>query len=153
MNKEEIIVLNTASCPSLSGRSVLTYEIGCNGNKEIFIRITENSGAGMFSKAQISMIQIDALLSADDKPITAKTIRALYSGSVNSVGFLQAVLKDIGLIKNVEENSRNYTRADPKKFTAEIHAEIHALMDTESTPQKKPAKENKSKKLVEQETE
>lgn len=134
--EEEIRVVKTASCPSLSERSTLTYEIGVKGDKSIYIRLTENTGSGMFSKEWVPLAQIALQLSADDKPITSRTIQPLYSGSVNSAGFLQAVLKDVGLIKNIEENSRSYIRTDPKKFTLEIHALL------ENPPEKKPAKKN-----------
>ena len=133
----EIRIIKTASCPSLSERSTLTYEIGVKGDKAIHLRLTENTGSGMFSKAWVPLAQIGVLLSADDKPITSRTIQPLYSGSVNSAGFLQAVLKDVGLIRNIDENSRGYVRTDPKKFTAEMNA----LMETEPPPQKKSRKE------------
>ena len=138
LNEEEIRVLKTASCPSLSGRSDLTYEIGCDGGKAIYIRLTANTGAGMFSKAWIPLAQIAKLLSADDKPITSKTLRSLYTGSSNSCGFFLALMKNEGLIKNIEPDSRGYVRIDPKKFTAEIHALI------ESPPKKETAKEKKA---------
>ncbi len=133
---EEIRVLKTGSCSSLTGRSELTYEIGCNTGKDIFIRITDNTGSGMFSKAWVPLTKIDLLLSADDKSVSSRTIRSLYTGSANSVGFLWAVLKDVGLIKNMEENSRTYVRTDPKKFTSEMNA----LIESEPLPQKKPRK-------------
>lgn len=133
---EGIRIIKTASCPSLSERSTLTYEIGGKSDKSIYIRLTENTGSGMFSKAWVPLTQIGLQLAADDKPITSRTIQPLYSGSVNSAGFLQAVLKDVGLIKNVEENSRSYIRTDPKKFTDEIQV----LLVKEPSPQKKSRK-------------
>lgn len=141
MNEEEIRVVKTASCPSLSERSTLDYAIGCKDDKSIYVRLTENTGSGMFSKEWVPLAQIDLLLSADDKPITSRTIRSLYSGSVNSAGFLLAVLKDVGLIKNIEENSRGYIRTDPQKFTSEIHA----LLENAVPPEGKPAKVKKIK--------
>lgn len=137
MNGEEIRVVKTASCPSLSGQSNLGYEVGCRGDKTIYIRLTANSSSGMFSKEWVPLAQIALLLSADDKPITSSTIRSLYSGSVNSTGFLQAVLKDVGLIKNIEENSRSYTRTDPQKFTSEIYTLL------ENISEERPAKTKK----------
>jgi hypothetical protein len=139
---EEIRVLKMGVCPSLSGRSDLTYEIGCNSDKAIFIRLKGNTGSGMFSKAWVPLTQIALSLSADDKPITSSTIRSLYTGSANSVGFLLAVLKDLGLIKNIDENSRGYTRTDPKKFTAEMHA----LIEKEAKPQVGKSKNTAAKK-------
>lgn len=132
---EEIRTIKTTSCPSLSERSTLTYEIGVKGDKDIQIRLTGNTSSGMYSSSWQSMAQIAVLLSADGKPISSRTIRPIYEGSVNSAGFLLAVLKNEGLIKNIEENSRGYIRCDSKKFTTEIHA----LMDSVSS-QKKPRK-------------
>jgi hypothetical protein len=132
MSEEEIRTIKTATCSSLSGRSSITYEIGVKADNSIFIRLTENTGSGMFSKQWVPLTQIIQLLSVDDKPITSRTIRSLYSGSVNSVGFLQAVLTDVGLIKNMDENSRSYVRCDPKKFTAEINSLIDTPLQKKS---------------------
>lgn len=35
MNNEEIKVIKTASCPSLSGSSTITYEIGAKGDRKL----------------------------------------------------------------------------------------------------------------------
>jgi hypothetical protein len=42
-------VLKTATCKTLSGKSTLTYQIGCNSEEEIHLRITKNSGGGFFT--------------------------------------------------------------------------------------------------------
>lgn len=136
MIEEETRVVKTGSCPSLSERSTLIYEIGVKVDKSIHIRLTENTGSGMFSKEWVPLAKIFSQLTADDNPITSRTIQPLYSGSVNSAGFLQAALKDLGLIKNVEENSRSYIRTDPKKFTSEIHT----LLENDTPPLKKSRK-------------
>ena len=75
---EEIRVLKTGACSSLSERSILTYEIGGKEDMSIYIRLTENTGSGMFSKAWVPLAEIVMLLSADEKPITSRTIRPLY---------------------------------------------------------------------------
>ena len=62
MSEEEIRTIKTASCPSLSGKSELTYEIGVKVDKSIHIRLTENSGAGMYSKAWISLAECQSAL-------------------------------------------------------------------------------------------
>lgn len=130
---EDICIIKTASCLSLSGRSTISYVIGSKGDNQ-FISLSGNTGAGMYSKAWVSLAQIEQLLSAEQ--ITSRTIQPLYTGSVNSAGFLLAVLKDVGLIQNVEENSRAYVRADPAKFKAAIQS----LIVSDTQPQKKKAK-------------
>ena len=41
-------ILKTATCPTVSDASNLTYEIGCNDKSEIHFRISGNTGGGMF---------------------------------------------------------------------------------------------------------
>lgn len=43
----EVRLLKIATCPSLSGRSTLTYQVFCSrAESEVFIRVTQNSGNG-----------------------------------------------------------------------------------------------------------
>jgi hypothetical protein len=42
-------VLKTATCKTLSGKSTLTYQIGCTPESIIHLRISKNSGGGFFS--------------------------------------------------------------------------------------------------------
>ena len=41
----EVRVLTMATCSSTSGKSKLTYEIGCTPDNEVHIRIASNTGA------------------------------------------------------------------------------------------------------------
>ena len=40
----DIKVLKTATCPTLSGKSTLTYQIGLTPESVVHLRITKNSG-------------------------------------------------------------------------------------------------------------
>jgi hypothetical protein len=42
-------VLKTATCKTLSGKSTLTYQIGCSPESIIHLHIAKNTGAGFFS--------------------------------------------------------------------------------------------------------
>ncbi len=87
MSEEEIKVIKTASCPSLSGSSTITYEIGSRGDSQ-YIRLSGNSGGGLFCRDWISIADIQQLLSGSAK-ITSKTLHPVYAGkSANSPGFL-----------------------------------------------------------------
>jgi hypothetical protein len=44
-----IQVVRDGSCPSLSGKSTLTYEVGAGPAADVYLRIRKNSGAGYFS--------------------------------------------------------------------------------------------------------
>ena len=118
MTTDNVRVLKTGTCPSLSGKSKLTYEIGSGSASEIAVRITNNTGGGMFGKAWVALNQVHRLV--NDKPITSTTLAPLFKGgSANSAGFLLAVMKHEGL---VQPSGRAYERLDGKTFFAEIKA-------------------------------
>jgi len=90
-------ILKVSTCPSLSGRSELTYHMGCIG-EAIQLRVYQNSGKGYFNQEWISFINIMEVLDSQDQ-ITAASLRSVFVGkSVNTAGFFLAVLKDLGLI-------------------------------------------------------
>jgi hypothetical protein len=118
MTTDNVRVLKTGTCPSLSGKSKLTYEIGAAADSSICMRITKNSGAGMFGKGWVELERVHKLV--NDKPITSTTLAPLFKGgSANSAGFLLAVMKQEGL---VQPSDRAYERLDGKSFFAEIKA-------------------------------
>ena len=57
-------ILRVGTCPSLSGRSELTYHVGCNDRNAIHFRLWGNTAAGMFSNTWFSMVEVSKLLSA-----------------------------------------------------------------------------------------
>lgn len=120
-----IRVLKTGTCPSLSGKSKLTYQIGCEGKSDIQFRISANSAAGYFNDDWLSLSDIREVLDKvpSDKPITSFHLLPLFRGkSMNSPGFLFAVLKQEGLVERSKENQRCYERLDPKGFMASVKA-------------------------------
>lgn len=112
-------VLKVGSCPSLSGRSTLGYQIGVFGG-ELQLRLISTTGAGFYSKEWVPFASIDALLVAD-KALTFSSLQPLFPGrSVNTGGFLLAVLKGLGLVKPMEDNPRCHERGDIDGFLAEL---------------------------------
>jgi len=103
-------VLREGQCPSVSGRSTLTYHLGHIGEREFFIRIYENSGRGMFARDWIFAKEIEGVV-AGEGPITSSSFRELYAGrSVNTCGFLMAVLLGLGALIPMPEGARGYAR-------------------------------------------
>lgn len=149
-----IRILKIENCPSLSGKSTLTYHIGCNAKSEIQFRVFGNTGSGFFSNEWISLGAIQKVSNTIplDKPITSfLLLNPIYVGrSQNSPGFLLAVLKNEGLVVPVEGNVRCYRRIAPEKFMAEVNALIESgvdlKVDDKSTPSKstKPAAQVKN---------
>ena len=103
----EIDELYTGDCPSISGRSTLTYAIGRHKDTGgLHLRIVDNSGKGMWFAGWASANAIDAIVKGQDE-LTAKSFHSLHPGkSINTGGFVLAVLRDLGLIRANEENTR-----------------------------------------------
>jgi hypothetical protein len=128
----EIRVLKIASCPSLSGKSKLTYQIGCTPKSEVQIRISANSSTGYFNDdwfAFNEILQAIAKVPAG-KPVTSFVLHSLFRGrSVNTPSFIFAALKNEGLVRPLQDNTRSYERADPKPFLATVKALVASSVD------------------------
>ena len=133
-----IRILKIASCPSLSGRSTLTYHIGCSANTEkpavpdLYFRVFDNSGGGFFSNKWVSLEVIQQVFAKvpTSIAITAHLLGSLFVGkSVNTPSFLFAVLKSEGLVSTVKEKKGCYERTDPSEFMAEVTALIASGVD------------------------
>ena len=97
----EVRVLKTTTCASTSGRSKLTYEVGCTADSELHMRITANTGSGAISKNWVAFRAIrEVLKGAPPGELTSGHMQQLCAGqSVNNAGFLLAVLMSEGLVR------------------------------------------------------
>ena len=48
-DQSDVRVLKKATCKSITGKSTLGYEIACTPDNFIYIRISNNTGAGFFN--------------------------------------------------------------------------------------------------------
>lgn len=129
----ELRILKISNCASLSGRSTLTYHIGCDEKETdpsgIYFRIYENSGKGLFSNDWVSMRQIRETfgMGSSEAIITSTLMNSIFGGkSVNTAGFLIAVLKEEGVISVAEDKRRRYGECDPAKFNEGMAALIQS---------------------------
>ena len=152
-NETPARILKIATCSTLSGRSELTYHLGCTADGEIQFRIVSNSGNGQFNSDWVSMATIEKLLTQHpvDKPMTSRTMQPLFRGkSSNSPAFLFAVLKAEGLVTASKKKDGGYLLGDIDAFKKEASDLIAADTDlgaaTETPPEpvkkKRPAKES-----------
>ena len=124
-NPDNTRVLKTATCPSLSGKSKLTYQLGSKADGQIQLQVQSNTGKGYFSKEWVALNSISMLLSKVPvgKAITSASFKPLFKGkSVNTAGFLAAVLKHEGLIRPMKTNQRCYELLDAADFISEANA-------------------------------
>ena len=126
---EPMHILRIATCPSLSGRSELTYHVGCNESGAIHFRLWANTGAGMFNNIWFSMVEVSELLSVIDG-ITSTTLQPLWEfTSRNNAGFTLAILKGEGLIVKSLATPRTYCTVNPAPFLEHINTLIASGVD------------------------
>lgn len=122
--------LKIASCPTSSGRATLTYHIGCSTDKDINFRVVANTGGGLFSPEWISLSAIQSAFGQAPFPLTSFPLIGLYLGkSTNTPAFLMAVLKNEGLVRNLEGKIRGYEILDAKPFLDEMNALMASDID------------------------
>jgi hypothetical protein len=141
-------ILKTSTCPSLSGKSKLTYQIGYDEKAGIQFKITENSASGAFNPHWFSLKAIEVSLDKAPKgePVTASNFMSLFRHmSANTPFFVFAAMLHEGLFKPSKEHKRCYDRVD----TADFLAEMQPLIEGKVLPQgMKKAKRNADTKVV-----
>ncbi len=121
---EPIQVIHQGECPSLSGRSGLTYAIGRHPDGTLHLRLVANSGGGMFCDEWIPGSEIDALVIGATE-LTSAAFQVLKPGrSTNTAGFAMAALKHLSLIRTNEENTRLHEHVPTESFEKVATARI-----------------------------
>ncbi|MQM29885.1 MAG: hypothetical protein CRU78_04760 [Candidatus Accumulibacter phosphatis] len=143
-------ILKIARCSTVSGKSTLTYHVGCTPESVIKIRLYGNTGNGFLNQDWISWTAIQGKLELHS-PFTSQVLHALFSGkSLNSPGFLMAVLKAEGVVKASTVKGRCYELTKDAGFLAEIErltaSSIELDADTEGREEAKTAAKAKPKK-------
>ena len=125
-------VLKIAPCSSLSGRSVLTYHVGCTAEGDIHLRVTQNSSSGVFDANWVPLAVIKRLIldHPAEKPMSARVLSTVYAGrSSNSCGFLFGCCLAEGLVKPGAEKDSGYVIGDIDAFKQAITALITSDID------------------------
>lgn len=113
-------VLKEAKCPSLSGNATLIYQIGCDNEKSLHIRIKGNSGGGLFNREYVPFKDLLDVISDQEAPFKSSVLKQLFVGKSNNTQFfILAALLAEGLITQVENK---YVAADPKGFQTQMKA-------------------------------
>jgi hypothetical protein len=133
-------VLKRDTCPSSSGRSELSYQIGCNEEEELYFMVYKNSGNGFHSSDWKSLKAIMSLLEETPHPITGATLLPLYNRlSINTSYFLIVCLMNEEIL---ERQKRIYVCKDTKPFMAKMK-ELMAAKTAEKAPKKAAKKTTK----------
>ena len=154
--ESDIRILKAGSCLSVSGKSTLTYHIGCTSESDIQFRIYANTAAGFFSQEWLPLKAIDDVLTKAGGNFTSFALQPLFRGkSQNNPAFLLAVLQREGLVARATDKKRCYGKLDAGGFIAEIKALIDSntslnadgkLPKPAKTSDDKPAKKETANK-------
>ena len=142
-------VIKTSKCRSLSGGSTLTHQFGHNKAEELFIRITANSGGGLFNKDWVAFEDIRNQFEACPEQITSHALAPLLrTKSANNAAFLMAVLLSENVIQPSKEKPRHFVLQKLEPFLGAVAAlcKEKASTNSKSTPRRKqqPPKEKAS---------
>lgn len=122
--------LKSSTCPTLSRKSNLSYELGQDAIKALHYRIVSCDGGGFFSPEWIAWTDIQAAIKKSVGPLTSLCLRPLFKGkSVNTSGYLLAALVAEGLLEPLPKKIRHF------RLTGDIPSA--AEVKPRSTPAKK----------------
>ena len=135
-NELSLRILKRSTCPTLSGKSKLTYQISCNPEGEIFFRISANSGGGFFSDEWVAWKDIRKALEKATDPLTSLVLYPLFKGkSVNTPSFLLAALVNEKVLQTARGKKRHHTCLDLDAYEAKLE-KLAAAKAKKRTPRK-----------------
>lgn len=137
--------LKTATCNTLTDTASLTYQIGCQPDNSIHLRITGNTGGGFYSNEWVSLDHaLQALTEGPEKELTAISLYPLFRGkSVNTPSFLMAVLKHLKLVQTIKGKKRHHDLLDPKPFLEQTKKLISTSTRKKTTKKKTAVNQQK----------
>jgi hypothetical protein len=133
---ESMTVVRTATTDTLTRKSKLTYQIGTLPDGEVYLRIHKNSGNGFFSREWIALSDIQKAIGEipAGEPVTAIVLGDLFEGrSVNTPGFLLAVLVQEKLLIPMQGKKRSHEPVSPEEF----RERVRQLVSAGTKPRKK----------------
>lgn len=141
-----IRVLRRNSCPSLTGRSTLGYELGLKDESELYLRLVSNTGSGFYSKHWVACSMLEPVINGASQ-LTSTAFKSLFPNqSVNTGGFVMAVVKALGLIQTNVTNTRWHEQVPETSFEQiVIEAMVQQDQDVETVSPTKASGKRKGK--------
>ena len=116
-------VVHSSTCPSLSGKSQITYQIGRHPEGAVYLRVVNNSGGGFFSPEWVALDDIRKCIdeAPKDRPLSSWTLHPIFRGkSVNTPAFLSAGLVHEKWLRILRGKKRGLEVYEPKTFFAKV---------------------------------
>jgi hypothetical protein len=141
--EDSIRVIREATCPTSSGKSTLTYQVGKDDSGAIFVKVSGNDGGGFWSPEWVPYKSIEQAITEwpVDQGITSMAFRKIFRGkSANTPGFLVAILCAERLLEPMGDKKRVHQACDPATFLASLEELQQATGKKPATKAKTPAK-------------
>jgi hypothetical protein len=138
--EDSVRVIREATCPTSSGKSTLTYQVGKDESGAIYLKVSGNDGGGFWSPEWVAYKSIEQAIAEwpADQGITSMTFRKIFRGkSANTPGFLVAALCAEGLLEPMGDKKRVHQACDPAAF-------LNSLEELQQSTGKKPATKAKT---------
>lgn len=122
---DQVRVLKSATCKSLSGTATLSYQFGLQGEADLAMRLAQSTGGGFFNQDWVPLVRVQKVLQrkTGDNRVTSLSLRPIFEGkSVNSAGFLLAALLNEGAVRPVAGLDRRYEVGDVEAFVSRVQA-------------------------------
>ena len=150
-SEQDIKVLKTGTCSTLSAKSKLTYQVGSDPDDTIHVRITKNTGGGFFSDEWISMDDIRAVLEEHPAgtPVTSFLLYPIFKGrSVNTPAFLLSALANEKLLRPIKGKKRLHEPVGSDEFMAKLEKMTSSSNAAKKVTSKRPTKKTVSRKAA-----
>lgn len=137
-------IINAASCPTLTGTSELSYHIAVDAEEVLYLKLSSNTGRGHFSDEWIAYK--DAKSAFPLGPTSSIPLRKLFkSKSLNSSGFLLAILLNLGIVEPAPDKLRRYQTCLDDEFLKSMEILIKSGEDLSIAHTVDPSENSKPK--------
>ena len=141
----DVRIIKKGTCPTLSGKSTLTYHWGSSPDNAVLLRVSANTGGGYFSQEWVSLEAIRTALGKQPENLSAVALFPLFRGkSVNTPGYLLAVLKHEKLVEAVKGKQRRFQMAGEEVFEEKVQ-QLMSSTSKRATAKKKRSSRPKAK--------
>jgi hypothetical protein len=138
----DIRIIKKGSCPTLTGKSNVSYHWGNDSEDELLLRVSANTGGGYFSQEWVTLKAIRKALAKLPENLSAAALFPLFRGkSVNTPGYLLAVLKHEKLVEPVKGKQRRFQIAADDVF----ELKKQQLLSPTKKPQAKKKRASRAK--------
>lgn len=144
-------VVHSSTCPSLSGKSQISYQIGRHPEGTVHLRVIGNTGGGFFSPEWVALAEVQQFIAdaPKDKPVSSWSLHPLFRGkSVNTPAFLMAAFVHEKWLRILRGKKRGLEVYEPKTFEAKLEKlvgtsgrQVARKKTTATTPKKAPMRQ------------